>query len=419
MCRVSTRFWLGLLLATGLLRSGFAQNPLTWQEIRARFESSNPSLRAGQIGVEEFRAQEITAYLRPNPNLNLIADQIDPFSSGPPHGPFAYFLTVGSGTYLLERQHKRELRLESAQKASKIAISSQADLERNLVFNLRMAFVQTLQEKAVLNLAKENLAYYDHVLDISRERYRVGGIARVDLDRLELQRVQYESDLQTAEVNLRTAKIQLLALLNDRTPVEQFDVTGPFDFSEQISPLDDVRQTALDSRPDLRAALESVDKAKTDHRLAWANGSTDPTIGFDVGRNPPIDTYIGVSVSFPLRIFDRNQGEKQRTQLDIGRNEQLVEATRAQVFSDVDSAYATVLSTVVLLKPYKDRYLKQATNVRDTIEFSYQHGAASLLDFLNAQADYRSVQVAYLNLIGSYLDAANQLNLAAGREVIP
>ena len=344
----------GLCLTLGLLGSGYGQKALSWQEIRAKFEAANPTLRAGQIGIEEFRAQETTAYLRPNPTLNVIADQIDPFNSGPSHGPFAYFLTVGSGSYLLERQHKRELRLESAQKATKIAVSSQADLERNLMFNLRMAFVQTLQEKAVLDLAKENLAYYDHVLAISRDRYSVGGIARVDLDRLELQRLQYESDLQTAEVNLRTAKIQLLALLNDRPPVDQFDVTGPFDFAEQLPSLDEVRQTALDSRPDLRAAMESVDKAHTDNRLAWANGSTDPTIGFDFGRNPPIDTYLGVSVSFPLRIFDRNQGEKQRTQLDIGRNEQLVQAARAQVFSDVDSAYAAVNSSVILLQPYKD-----------------------------------------------------------------
>jgi len=96
-----------------------------------------------------------------------------------------------------------------------------------------------------------------------------------------------------------------------------------------------------------------------------------------------------------------------------------MEATRAQVFNDVDSAYATLNSTVVLLLPYKERYLKQAEGVRDTIEFSYQRGAASLLDFLNAQADYRSVQVNYLNLVGSYLTAAAQLNLAVGREVIP
>jgi cobalt-zinc-cadmium efflux system outer membrane protein len=413
------RLCFGVLLAAGFAESGVAQQVLTWQEVRDRFHAANPTLRAGQIGIEESRAQEITAYLRPNPNLTLIADQIDPFPGGPPHGPFAYFLTVGSGSYLLERRQKRELRLESAQKATQIAVSNQSDLERNLLFNLRMAFVQTLQEKAILSLAKVNLAYYDRVLDISRERYRAGGIARVDLDRLELQRVQYESDVQTAAVNLHTAKIQILALLNDRTPVEQFNVAGPFDFSEQTPHLDELRQTALDNRPDLKAAVESVDKANTDHRLAWANGSTDPTIGFDVGRNPPIDTYVGVSVSFPFRIFDRNQGEKQRTQLDIGRNEQLVQAERAQVFSDVDSAYAAVAGTVILLKPYKERYLRQATTVRDTIEFSYQHGAASLLDFLNAQADYRSIQVAYLNLIGSYLDAASQLNLAVGREVIP
>jgi cobalt-zinc-cadmium efflux system outer membrane protein len=412
------RFCFVLFLVAALGQSGFAQKAFTWQEIRAKFEASNPTLQAGQIGIDEAHAQETTAYLRPNPDLSLTNDQMNPFPGGPSHSPFGLLLSVASLSYLHERQHKRELRLESAQGATKITVSGQSDLERTLVFDLRMAFVQTLQEKAILGLAKENLVYYDHVLDVNRDRYKAGGIARVDLDRLELQRVQYESDLQTAEVNLRTAKIQLLALLDDRTPVEQFDVEGPFDFSAQVAPLDDIRQAALNTRPDLQAALQSVDKAKTDHRLAVANGSTDPTFGFDVGRNPPIDQYIGVSINIPLRVFDRNQGEKLRTQLDIDRNERLVKAARAQVFSDVDSAYAMVTSTVLLLQPYKDRYLRQASSVRDTIAFSYQHGAASLLDFLNAQADYRSVQVNYLNLVGSYLNAASQLNLAVGREVI-
>jgi len=408
----------GLLMAV-LGPSAFAQRPLTWQEVRAKFEAGNPTLRAGRIGIDESRAQEITAYLRPNPTLTLTADQIDPFPNGPSHGPFAYFLPLATVSYLHERRHKRELRQESAQDATKIVESDQADLERSLLFNLRMAFVEILQQKALFDLAKENLAYYDHVLDINRERYRAGGIAQVDLKRLQLQRVQYLSDLQNAEVSLRTAKIQLLMLLDDRTPVDQFDVSGRFDFSEELLSRDQVRQAALDERPDLRAAVQSLEKAKTDHRLAVSNGSTDPIFGFDVGRNPPIDTYFGVSVSIPLRIFDRNQGEKRRTQLDIGRNDQLVEATRAGVFSDVDSAHATVRSTITLLKPYKDEYLEEASSVRDTIAFSYQHGAASLLDFLNAQAEYRSVQVNYLNLIASYLNAAAQLNLAVGREVIP
>jgi outer membrane protein, heavy metal efflux system len=417
--RVLKRLFVGLLVSVALVKGSFSQSALTWQQIRDKFEAANPTLGAGRIGIDESRAQETTAFLRPNPSLTLAADQIDPFSGGPAHGPFAFLLTAGSVSYLHERQHKRELRLESAQDATRIAVSGQDDLDRTLVFNLRAAFVQTLQEKTILSLAKENLNYYDHVLQVNRDRFSTGAIARVDLSRLELQRVQYESDLQTAEVNLRTAKIQLLALLNDRTPVDQFDVIGPFDFSVQMLPLDDVRQMALDTRPDLRAAVQSVEKAKTDHRLAVANGSTDPTFGFDVGRNPPIDQYIGFNVNIPLRIFDRNQGEKRRTQLDIDRNARLVEAARAQVFSDVDSAYATVDSTAILLKPYKDHYLQQALDVRDTITFSYQHGAASLLDLLNAQADYRSVQVNYLNLIGSYLTAAGQLNLAVGREVIP
>jgi cobalt-zinc-cadmium efflux system outer membrane protein len=419
MRRILNGMFVGLFLIVALGDCGLAQKALTWPEVRDKFEAANPTLRAGQIGIDESRAQEITANLRPNPNLSILTDQIDPFNGGPSHGPFAYLLASGNVSYLWERQHKRGLRLESAQKGTAVTTSGQADLERNLLFSLRGAFVQTLQEKAILNLARENLAYYDHVLDVNRDRYHAGAIAEVDLKRLELQRVQYLSDLQTADVNLRTAKIQLLMLLNDQTPIEQFDVIGPFDFAEQIPPLSDVRQAALDNRPDLRSAMQSVDKARTDFRLAVANGSTDPTIGFDVGRNPPIDQYFGFSVSIPLRIFDRNQGEKRRTQLDIDRNDRLAAAARAQVFNDVDSAYATVNSAVILLKPYRDQYLQEASSVRDTISFSYQHGAASLLDFLNAQADYRSVQVNYLDLVASYLNATNQLNLSVGREVIP
>jgi outer membrane protein, heavy metal efflux system len=411
------RLWLWIVIAAAA--SASAQQTLTWEQVRLRFEQHNPTLLAGKLNIEESKAEEITAHLRPNPSLGLVVDQINPFNGGPPHSTFGSLLTTANASYLHERQHKRELRLESAKEGTAIAVSSQDDLERNLLFSLRGAFVETLQAKAVLNVAKENLAYYDHVLDISGERYKAGDIAQIDLDRLELQRVQFESDLQTAEVNLRTARIQLLMLLNERTPVEQFEVTGPFDFSDQIAPLDDFRKIAVDTRPDLKAALQAVDKAKTDHKLALANGSTDPTFGFDVGRNPPIDQYIGFNVSIPLRIFDRNQGEKLRTQLDIDRNQRLLEAAQTQVFSDVDSAYATLNSNVTLLRPYKAKYLQQAVHVRETVTFAYQHGGASLLDFLSAENDYRSVQLNYANLVGSYLISASQLNLAVGREVIP
>ncbi|MGD0302724.1 MAG: TolC family protein, partial [Bryobacteraceae bacterium] len=375
--RVAQAFVPVLILATC-----FGQNPptpqaYTWQQIRDKFEAANPTLLAAKIGIDESKADEITAYLRPNPDLTAGIDQINFFSTQPtPSGgqdayrPFAFAFPSASLSYLYERRHKRELRRESAQKATGIAESQLAD-----------------------QVTRDNLAYYDRLLNVSRDRFKAGDIAKVDLVRLELQRVQFESDVQTALVNLRTAKITLLMLLNDRTPIEQFDVTGPFDFSEQISPLEDFRKIAMDARPDLKAAIQSIDKAKTDHRLAIANGSTDPTFGMDFARNPPIPVYLGVNVSIPLRIFDRNQGEKLKTQLDITHNERLRDANVAQVFNDVDSAYATLDSNLTLLRPYKASYLQQAVEVRDTVSFAYQHGGASLLDFLQAQQDYRSIEL--------------------------
>ncbi|MGD1024359.1 MAG: TolC family protein [Candidatus Sulfotelmatobacter sp.] len=390
----------------------------TWEQVKDRLELNNPTLLAEKLNISEFQADEITAHLRPNPNLTVLADQIDPFPGGPSHGPFAYWLPSATVSYLHERAHKRELRTESAKEGTAIAVSQQSDLERGLLFSLRSAFVQTLQAKAVLQVSKDNLEYYDHVLKISSDRFQAGDIAQIDLDRLELQRVQYESDVQTAIVNLRTAKIQMLMLLNDRTPVDQFDLAGVFDFNDQIDPLEAYRQIALDNRPDLKTAVQTVQQAQTNYKLAVANGSTDPTFSFDMGRNPPIDLYFGVDVSIPLRIFDRNQGNKLHTKLDITRNEKLRDAAEAQVFSDVDSAYATLNSNVILLRPYKQKYLAQAVRVRDTILFSYQHGGASLLDFLNAESDYRSVELNYVNLVGSYLTAAAQLNQAVGKEVV-
>lgn len=402
-----------------------SQTSLTWPEIRAKFEAANPTLRASQLGIDESRASEITAYLRPNPDFTGTIDQINPLSNIPSpasgnsvYRPFAYALPFGSVSYLHEREHKRELRLESAKKSTDIAGSTYSDEERTLLFNLRNAFVQTLQAKAVRQNAMENLEYWDRELAVNRTRYRAGDMALVDLNRLELQRVQFESDLETAIVNLRTAKIQLLTLLNDRTPIERFDVTGPYGFAEGLMSMEELRSIAQAARPDLKAAMQSVELAKTNHQLAIANGSTDPTFGVDFARNPPIPVYFGVSVSIPLRIFDRNQGEKARTQIDIGRSERLRDAAQAQVFSDVDSAYVTLVSAVNLLRPYRDKYLKLAEDSRDRIAFSYQNGGSSLLDYLDAEKAYRDTRLAYLNLIGSYLTAAAQINMAVGREVM-
>lgn len=412
------------ILITGLpLATLSGQTALTWEQVRDKFEAVNPTLKAAQLNIDESRASEITAYLRPNPDFTVAVDGTQLTRYEGVYRPFAGTQFSPQISYLHEREHKRELRRDQAKETASVTESQYHDQERNMIFNLRSAFVNTLQAKAVFDNAKENLAYWDRELDVNRLRFRAGDLAQVDLDRLELQRVQFESDYETAMVNLRTAKIQLLMLLNERTPIEQFDVSGPFEFSDKLMPQEEFRKAAMESRPDLRAAVQSVALAKTTYQLALANGSTDPTFSVWWTHNPsfnnPYDyNTIGASVSVPLRIFDRNQGQKELTRIDIGRNEKLKDATEAQVFNDVDSAYVTIVSTVNLLRPYRAKYLELAGAVRDRMAFSYRNGGASFLDFLDAEKSYRDTRLAYLNLVGSYLTAEAQMDMAVGKEIL-
>jgi cobalt-zinc-cadmium efflux system outer membrane protein len=396
---------------------------LTWDQVKAKFEAVNPTLKANQASIDESKAQEITAYLRPNPDVSLSTDgtQITPI--GGTWQPIKGTTLTPGVSYLHERDHKRELRRDSQKQTTAITQSTYTDQERSLIFSLRSAFVQALQSKAIFENARQNLQYWDRELDVNRTRLDAGDLALVDFNRLVLQRVQFESDYETALVNLRTSKIHLLSLLNDRTPIEQFDVTGPFDFNPELMPLESFQNAALATRPDLQAAMQSVELAKLTHQLAIANGSTDPTLSAWYTRNgswnnPFAINTIGASVSIPLRIFDRNQGEKLRTQIDIGRDEQLQAATEAGVFSDVDSAYWTLTQDINLLKPYQGTYLPLAADVRDTTTFSFQNGGASLIALLDAEKAYRDTQLGYLNLIGAYLTAAAQMNMAVGQEIL-
>jgi len=400
----------------------FAQ-PYSWAQLREKFEASNPTLVAARDSTDEARAAEITAFLRPNPEFAFATDgtQLTPYQGV--YRPFAGTQFSPSISYLHERDHKRELRRDVARESTAVSESSYQDQKRGLLFTLRSAFVTVLQNKAVVQNATENLAYWDRELEVSRKRFQAGDLALTDLNRLELQRAQFESDYETALVNVRTAKIQLLMLLNDRTPIEKFDVAGPFEFSEIGKPLDEFRKVALETRPDLKEAVQNVELARLNHQLAVSNGSTDPTFSVWWTHNPsfnnPFDNNtIGASVDIPLRIFDRNQGEKARTEIDIGRNQRLKDAAEAQVYNDVDSAYYTVIQAVNLLKPYKTKYLILAIDIRDRTAFAFRNGGASLLDFLDAEKAYRDTRLAYVNLIASYLTAAAQMNMATGREVL-
>ena len=404
-------------VAALLAHSAFAQQALTWPEVRAKFEASNPTLRAGQIGIDESKAQEVTAYLRPNPDMTVGIDQLDPFT-GNPYRPLGFAFPYASANYLHERAHKRELRLESAQKGTTVAVSQLADQQRNLLFTLRNAFVQALQAKAVLASGPREPGLLRPAAGGERQpfpgrRHRPRGpgppgVAARSVRFRRPDRGNQRADGQDPAPDAAQRPHPGGAVRRHRAVRFQRAAHHP-------------RGTApgRPGRPAGPAGGRAIGgQGPTDYHLAVANGSTDPTFGVDFARNPPIPLYVGFSVNIPLRIFDRNQGEKARTELDIQRNQRLREAAEAQIYSDVDSAWATLNGNLALLRPYKAKYLAQAARVRETISIAYQRGGASLLDFLNAQNDYRALQVTYLNLVGSYLTAAAQLNLAVGREVI-
>jgi outer membrane protein, heavy metal efflux system len=406
----------GIAFLISFSLSARAQEVWTWEKVKARFEANNPTLSAGHLTVDEARANEVTANLRPNPQLSIVLDQFPVFNPSILSPNSAQW--TPTVTQLIERQGKRHLRFQSAQLATVATRSAAQDLERTLIFDLRDAFIRLLAAKSVLQLAQDNLAYYDKVIEVNTQRYGAGDVAKIDLQRVELQRAQFQSDYQSAQVSLQQAKLDLLNLMNEKMPVGQFDVLGEFDFHDAIPELGELRNIALSARPDLQSAQTATQKAAVDHKLAWANGSTDPTLGLEYQRTQNIDT-LGIDFQIPLRIFDRNQGEKQRTQIEIDRSQRVREALQSGVLRDVESAHATLISLLGLLSPYRDRYIPEADAVRETISFSYAHGGASLLEFLDAQREYRDAQLAYRNLIASYLTTANQLNFAVGREVIP
>lgn len=234
-----------ILAAVLLPAAAFGQTAFTWQQIKDKFAASNPTLVAARLNIDESRAEEITAFLRPNPGFGLSADGTQLTRYLGVYRPFAGTQISPSISYLHERENKRELRRDQAKENTAIAETSYLDQARNLVFTLQNAFVQVLQSKVILQNTEENLAYWDHELEIFKTSLAAGAIAQVDFDRLDLQRAQFESDYEGAIVNLRTAKIQLLMLLNDRTPIEGFDVTGPFEFSAELKPLEEYRKIAV------------------------------------------------------------------------------------------------------------------------------------------------------------------------------
>jgi len=375
--------------------------------------AKNPSILAAQQNLLSVKAQEIQAGVRQNPYFAASGGNLtEPDSNGNP-----YDLSLGVGR-LFERGEKRRWRLDSAR-----STTAQTDAQLQLtiqqtIFAVRQAFTNFIIAKAAKKLADDNLADYKKELDISHDRYQAGDIAKLDFERLDLQLAQFETDESNAITAAQQASDQLQVLLGYDRPRTHFDIVGDVVPPPIPNSMDDLEQKGLAARPDLKAAVAGVAIADAGIKLAYANGTADPTLEGDYNRNG-VDNSVGFSFNIPIRIFDKNQGNKETAKFTAQASRFTVIATRNQVVSDVDQAYSSYINSKVLADRYNGHYLDEAKDVLDIAKFSYDHGGLALLDYLDALRDNRSVNADALNAYQQTWLAIHQLSFVTATDIVP
>jgi outer membrane protein, heavy metal efflux system len=376
---------------------------------------NNHALKAARTTIEQNQAQEITANLRPNPVLTLDAQFLPIFQ--PNEFSADYINTTAQFdagvSYLFERGKKRQHRLQAAEDATAQTKATVADSERTLTFNVASQFLTTQLAESTLDLALQDMKSFQNTVDISETRYQAGDISEVDYLKIKLQLLQFQSDVSMAQLAKTQALVGLRQLLGYQTVPEDFDVTGDFDYKSVTMKLEDLQAQALTSRPDYRAAVLGVSAAKSQYELAKANGKVDVTgtANYDHVSDTSAASFFG---SLQIPIFNRNQGEIARTNYAINQAQELQLAANDQVLSDVLNAYEGVRDNDRIIALYRGGYLDASQKTRDITEYSYKRGAASLLDFLDAERSYRATQLAYRQSLAAYLTAVEQLREAVG-----
>jgi cobalt-zinc-cadmium efflux system outer membrane protein len=387
--------------------------PITMQQAVEQALAHNPVLLAAQQNLLSMKGQEVEAGLRQNPDFSLYGtDLSNPASSATPYG---YSLQMSR---LFERGQKRRWRLDSARAQTAQTDGQYHDQIRQITLQVKQNFTTLLLAKATLKLAQDNLSSFRHELQINHDRYDAGDIGKLDYERLDLQLAQFESDETSAEMNLVQASDQLQTLIGSQQPSRSFDITGELVPPALPATLTDLEQKALAARPDYRAAQAAVHVADANVKLAYANGTTDPTLEGEYDHSGTLSSY-GFYVTIPIRIFDRNQGNKDTTKY-LAQSSRFGEvAAQNQVYSDVDQAWIGYTTSKVLSDRYNGHYLAEAKDVLSIAQFAYEHGGIALLDYLSALQDDRTTSLNALNSYAQTWMAIHQLSFASATEVVP
>ncbi len=308
--------------------------------------------------------------------------------------------------------------MDSARASTQVTESQYRDLERQTLLSVKNAFTNMLLAKAALQLADNNLTSYRKIVDLSHVRLQAGAISQTDFDRIDLQLASFESDYENAQVNLVQSSDQLQQLLGFEAPSRTFAIAGTLKPPQLTLSLPDLEHKALTARPDYRAAQQAILVADANVKLADANGTTDPTVAGEYERTGVYNS-AGFSISIPIRIFDRNQGEKQAARF-VAQSDRFSEiAVRSLVLSDVDQAWAAYQSALRLSDRYNTHYLKESGTILNNLEFGYRHGSYTLLDYLNALHDDRQTNLDALNANAQVWLSLHQLSDATATEILP
>ena len=380
----------------------------------------NHNLKAARTIIQQNEAVEITANLRPNPVLTADAQFLPIFQ--PNRFSEDYINTTAQFdlglSYLFERGRKRQHRLQSARDVTAETRSIVADNERSLVFQVAFQFFNVQLAESTLDIAEQDLKSFQNTVDISDSRYKAGDISQGDFLKIHLQLLQFQQDVSQARLARVQALVGLRQLLGYESVPGDYDVSGAFEYQPVKLKLEDLQAKAIAERPDLRAARQGVTAANSLYQLARANGKVDFTGTFNYDHVSATNTgsFFG---SFQIPIFNRNQGEIARTRYAITQAEELQLAAADQVMTDVSDAYEGVRDNDLIVSLYLSGYLNEARLSRDISEYAYKRGAASLLDFLDAERSYRATQLAYRQSLASYLLAVEQLREAVGTRSLP
>ena len=380
----------------------------------------NHSLKATRTLILQNQAQEVTANLRPNPTL-LFDSQFVPIFS--PNDFSADNLNqnqqfdIGIG-YLFERGHKRQRRLQAAQNQTAVTRAQTTDAERTLTFNVAQQFIAVLLAESTLQFALQDLKSFQQTVDIGQEQYKSGYISEGDYLKIKLQLLQFQTDVSSARLARVQALVALRELLGYDAVPANYDVVGDLSYESVKAKLEDLQTRALQERPDYRAAELGVTAAQSQILLAKANGKQDVNGTADY-THVAGENSASFFVNFALPIFNRNQGEIARTRYALTQAQELQASGSDLVLSDVSDAYEALRSNEEVVQLYASGYLKEAQDSRDISEYAYKRGAASLLDFLDAERSYRAAQLAYRQALSSYMTALEQLKEAVGTRNLP